>query len=253
MTTTARALASEFDEIYREGYERLEEVEEGGSVSDWVLIVGGILVALYLLHRVLSYVYFRAICNIDMANRHQGYAGWRARIWRTVELVLRHGWVPLWFTHQAIFHNAIRANLDQEHQRVRLQNMIDQGNPVPMIRFDDMLRGRQIEYHPQPPQQRVDAGRQVAREVRRDNVALPQQNKDGQVAQAIPAQAVQNDYGQRRAVQQQEHQAQAQDAGENGRGNDTTDDGYERPRLMVYHDPTPVPVRRVNFQGLPAG
>ena len=159
------------------------EEREDNSVADWVLIVGGIFVFLYFLNKVCNYIYFRAICNIDMANRHREYGSTAARFWRTVEVVLRHGWIPLWFTHNDIFHNAIRVNLDQEHQRVRLQNMMDQGNPVPMLRFQDMLHGHVID-----TENRNGTMNRYEKQQQAQPVALPQRSGPGQaLAQPVPA------------------------------------------------------------------
>lgn len=174
------------------GFERYTGAssEDDSKVADWVLVVGGILVLLYLLNKVFNYIYFRAISNIDLANRHQDYGSARARFWRAVETILRHGWIPLWFTHRDIFHNAIRVNLDQEHQRVRLQNMMDQGNPVPNLRFQDMLHGHVIDTQPLRVEHRqvpmIGHNGQHQAQHQAQPVAMPQ--RAGQVL-ALPAPA----------------------------------------------------------------
>jgi hypothetical protein len=211
--------------------------EEGSSVTDWVMAVGGLMVFLYVMNRVINYVYFRAVSNIDLANRHGAFYIYGIAFWRMIEIVLRHLWPPLWFTHNEMYHQAIRTNLDQEYQRVRLQNMIDQGSPVPVVRFRDMLHGNFVEDRREQQRGGEDHGQCVQRQ----DVQLPRRIVGQGPLQSILRQTIiRHNINDENRVDRNQQQ-------EVGRDIEPTDEGYEgyeRPRVRVYED-SPAPVRRV--------
>ena len=237
-TTMATTTSFNYDQLVASPHEE----EEGSSAVDWVMVIGGLMVFLYIMNRAIGYVYFRAVSYIDLGNRHQEFNNnWRRSFWRIVETVLRHAWIPLWFTHTEIFHDAVRANLDQEFQRLRLQNMIDQGNPIPMVRFRNMLQGNFIDFN------RNDRNERDIREQQ------GQQGQQGQLGRPVRGQhqvRFHNDWLPNRSVNDdKENRADKNKMAEV----DLTEDGYEQPRRAYEQGPVPVRRLAVRNPDLPEG
>ena len=105
------------------------EEDDGQFTPELILWVGGALVCLHLINRSFRAVYYHATSQIDQAARDPQRQSWKTTFWYWTERVLRRAWIPLWFTHESIQHDAIKNNLENHVPRRRLQQLRALGNP----------------------------------------------------------------------------------------------------------------------------
>ena len=84
------------------------------TLSEAVIVVGGVIVIIHYLNKAIRTAYFEAVGYIDQAQRNPDqHGGWRLQISNWIEQGLRRCWIPLWFNHEAIRAEAVQRNQDR--------------------------------------------------------------------------------------------------------------------------------------------
>ena len=125
----------------------LQGEQDGTTISEVVVVIGGLVVITLAVDRAINWVYFKAVSYLDKTIRHPNeyQSGWKKTTAHYLKIGLERLWIPLWFKSEQLAVRAIRANIEQEAHQQRLQNLRNEFFDAAMAEMYVRKTNRQIE------------------------------------------------------------------------------------------------------------